>query len=943
MLACIFSAKAQVSDLEKNIALDLAKKSSSVIGLSQSDLDNSIVANTYIIPATDIRILYLQQSYKEIPVYNQLHVLAFKNEQLVSNAGSRIAMFEQRVNNVSYIPAVTPENALQTAMAECKVSSAKVIIPQKISGNGKKIEYGNLGVSIENITAELIWLPVDEGNNIKLAWQIFIAPFKGSDYWLIRIDAANNTMINKESLTIYCNWDKAAHSVEQHINKHAPEQINKNIVLNTAKPFVVNNSSYRVIPYPAESPIHPGGGHALVTNPWLMAPGNATSLGWHNDGSVFYESTRGNNAHAYEDRDANNLPGLSGVSSTPQPDLNFNFTPNYTLEPTVTSPTPNQQFNTTNLFYWNNLVHDLAYIYGFTETARNFQNNNQGRGGAGADYVLAEAQDGTSFNNANFATPADGSRPRMQMYLWNYSTPLRDGDVDNGIIIHEYTHGISNRMTGTGIGCLSNAEQMGEGWSDYFGLMMTHDWATALPGDGFSNPRGIGTYALDQPTTGLGIRQYRYTTNMAVNPMTYSNLPTVVHPHGTGTIWCTVLWDMTWEIIQIAGINPSLHNIAANGGNAIALKLVTEGLRMQPCSPGFISGRDAILNADVLFYGGQYSCAIMNAFARRGMGVGASQGSSSSRTDQTVSFVGCTPGACNAPGGLTSSAITSNSATVGWTAVSGAVSYDVDFKRNVDAGWTIAATATTATSVNLTLPSASTLYDWRVRTNCSSSISGYTQAQFTTTAISTCPGIYDVSTNGNTAGAALIPLNTDVKGTVSPTGDNDYYKFHITTGGTITVTLTTLPANYQLDLLNAGGSRIGRSANNGTANETINITVAAGDYFARVYPKGNASNASLCYTLQVTTGTASFGEGEIIVDNKISVFPNPVNNVLTINIPDLDKTADIRIFDMYGKLLLQQNTNLASTRLNVSSLTAGTYMVKVRNNNKESIIKIVKE
>ncbi len=95
MLACFFSANAQVSDIEKNMALELAKKSSAVIGLSQSDIDNSIVANTYIIPATNIRMLYLQQSYKEIPVYNHLNVLAFKNEQLVSNTGSRIAGFEQ--------------------------------------------------------------------------------------------------------------------------------------------------------------------------------------------------------------------------------------------------------------------------------------------------------------------------------------------------------------------------------------------------------------------------------------------------------------------------------------------------------------------------------------------------------------------------------------------------------------------------------------------------------------------------------------------------------------------------------------------------------------------------------------------------------------------------------------------------------------------------------
>jgi hypothetical protein len=282
-------------------------------------------------------------------------------------------------------------------------------------------------------------------------------------------------------------------------------------------------------------------------------------------------------------------------------------------------------------------------VYGFTETARNYQNDNMGRGGNQGDYVLAEAQDGGGVNNANFSSGVDGTRGRMQMYLWNAPTPDRDGDVDNGIILHEYGHGISNRMTGTGSGCLSNMEQMGEGWSDYFGLMMTHNWATATPPDGFNNPRGIGTYALNQPVTGQGIRQFRYTTNMAINPMTYANLPSVVAPHGVGTIWCTAVWDMTWYIIQQAGINPNLFNPAVVGGNSIALKLIIEGLRLQPCSPGFIDGRNAILKADTLFFGAQYSCAIWEAFARRGMGVGASQGSSNVRGDETISFVNAQP------------------------------------------------------------------------------------------------------------------------------------------------------------------------------------------------------------------------------------------------------------------------------------------------------------
>ncbi|MBK9957456.1 MAG: M36 family metallopeptidase [Chitinophagaceae bacterium] len=111
----------------------------------------------------------------------------------------------------------------------------------------------------------------------------------------------------------------------------------------------------------------------------------------------------------------------------------------------------------------------MTYNYGFTEVAGNFQSNNLGRGGLGNDAVNADAQDGGGTNNANFSTPSDGSSGRMQMYLWSGS-PQKDGDVDNGVVLHEFTHGISNRLTGGPAlsGCLQNTEQMGEGWGDYF-------------------------------------------------------------------------------------------------------------------------------------------------------------------------------------------------------------------------------------------------------------------------------------------------------------------------------------------------------------------------------------------------------------------------------------------------------------------------------------------
>jgi extracellular elastinolytic metalloproteinase len=376
---------------------------------------------------------------------------------------------------------------------------------------------------------------------------------------------------------------------------------------------------------PAESPNH--GGRALVTNP---ADAAASPFGWHDtDGAagVEYTVTQGNNVHAYLDTDANNLPD-AGSSPDGGASLVFDFPINLTQQPSTYQPA-----SVTNLFYWNNIVHDVLYHYGFNEASGNFQENNYGNGGSGSDSVRAEAQDGGGTNNANFATPADGNNPTMQMFLWNLTSPMRDGDLDNGVIVHEYGHGASNRLTGgpSNVFCLGNTEQMGEGWSDYLTLIFTME-----TGDAGTERRGIGTYVLGEPTTGTGIRAYPYSTDMAIDPRTYDEIKTAAVPHGVGSTWAAMLWEMTWALIDEYGFDPDLY--AGTGGNNLALQLVMDGMKLQPCSPGFVDGRDAILLADQNNNEGVNQCTIWSAFAKRGLGFSADQGNSNDRSDGTQAF-----------------------------------------------------------------------------------------------------------------------------------------------------------------------------------------------------------------------------------------------------------------------------------------------------------------
>jgi len=278
--------------------------------------------------------------------------------------------------------------------------------------------------------------------------------------------------------------------------------------------------------------------------------------------------------------------------------------------------------STTNLFFWNNIIHDIFYQYGFDEVSGNFQENNFNRGGLGNDAVQANSQDGSGTNNANFATPPDGQRPRMRMYVWTRSNPYRDGDLDAGIVIHEYGHGISIRLTGgpSNVNCLRTGEAggMGEGWGDW--------WATALrQRDTYVRTDLFPMAPYDNNDAG-GIRNYPYTTLLSENPETYSYILRAgyegVHPKGA--VWCGILWETYWNLVDEFGFNDDWY--LGEGGNNVILRDVVDGLKLQPCNPTFVDARDAILQADEINYEGRHLCQLWRGFAKRGLGVNAYSG-----------------------------------------------------------------------------------------------------------------------------------------------------------------------------------------------------------------------------------------------------------------------------------------------------------------------------
>ena len=260
--------------------------------------------------------------------------------------------------------------------------------------------------------------------------------------------------------------------------------------------------------------------------------------------------TEGNNVLVADDKDNDNetTHGIKGFALGRQFTAPyFDFASRYEID---NEANPDVFPGTLTLFYYNNLLHDYLYSIGFTEALWNFQLDNFGKGGAGNDGVSVQVQDGSGTNNANFSTGNDGSRPRMQMYLFTDGSFRRaDGDFDFDVVAHELYHGVSNRSVGKGsAGCLGNplvgeSGGMGEGWSDFIANSMADDDAVGEYATGewdIAIRRLPGTNFRYSYRTITGAISRRDRLPPDASERTYVAFET----HDVGEMWAATLWDM---------------------------------------------------------------------------------------------------------------------------------------------------------------------------------------------------------------------------------------------------------------------------------------------------------------------------------------------------------------------------------------------------------------
>jgi len=715
--------------IDANHARSVLEQRAESLGLTTTDIADVEVSDDYLNPRNGLRHVWLRQRIDGLPVALGLVNVNLGPDGRVWSINSRfVSQADSR--KTARTPTLSAREAIARYAERRRLTFDEQVVETRRSSDETLVFAGG-AMSDADIPVHLSW--IEHEGRLHLAWEMVVDETGRADWYQAWIDAHDGDVLNA------VNWTQEA--------------------------------GYRVFAAPLE---HPGqGGTTLVVDP---ADSQASPQGWHSTGTVDYTDTRGNNVFAQEDTDANNSGGR-------RPDGGGALVFDFPVDLNTQQPPEYEDFAVTNLFYWNNYIHDVLWHHGFDEASGNFQQVNFSGNGQGNDAVRADAQDGSSTNNANFGTPPDGSPPRMQMFIWTGSAPAtlrvddpaesagdysvrpaswgqalgdpgtsgtlelvaadsgdpalgcstltgftpgnialirrggcefgtkaliaenagasavviinneggngtinmgpgadggsvtipaamignndgdtvaadlgntisgtlfqegasglnRDSDLDAGVIAHEYGHGLSNRLTGgpSQAACLGGAQQGGEGWSDFLGL-----WMTAKASDTSDQPRGVGSYLIfQQNIPGATIRPAPYIRDKTINPLTYGVLRNagqaggVSIPHGVGTVLNSAMWDLYWNLVDKHGFDEDRHT--GTGGNNIALRLVIEGLRLQPCSPTFLDFRDAVLLADQIDNDGANQCEIWDAFARRGMGENASDGGIASSLDVSEDF-----------------------------------------------------------------------------------------------------------------------------------------------------------------------------------------------------------------------------------------------------------------------------------------------------------------
>jgi len=637
----------RASDLKRSdILRNFIKQNNDLVGMTDRQIDSLKTFADYTNPDGNLSFVELNQEINGVPVFRGEVKAGFDRQ------GQIIRVVNNLAPGLEY-SSLSPNfgNPADAVRAAARAINHELTPADATRNDAASTELKVIfGTGDSATMAEKMYFPTEPGVAIP-AWRVTL--YQPVDAYYVMVDAETGTMLWRKSL-VADQLQEATYDVYRNANAFIP----------------AHDSPAPMSPGPVnptlgtQAPVIPRTSATLIGN---EAPFAFNNLGWITDGTNI---TDGNAVEAGVDRVAPDGVDAPMPGDGPCPGAGCRtFTSTWTPPPAMGGMAPldpqAQRGAVIQMFWVMNWYHDELYRMGFTEQARNFQNDNFGRGGLANDRVRAEGQDVGGTNNANFTTNADGVRPKMQMYVWTGPTPDYDGTADAEVIIHEVTHGLSNRLHGNNAGLGNQGGMMGEGWSDWYAEAMLSE--ASDPIDSIYTTGGYATYLLTAGFTAnyyYGIRRFPRAPIAFVgpngkphNPFTFRYIntgcdtligtttsnppPNSAYPrgpiggvnacsqvHNAGEIWSSALWETRALFVTRLGWA---------AGNRRILQLVTDGMKLAPLNPSMIQERNAIITAAAALPVAPEASAdvvdVREGFRRRGMGFSASVQSASAVTE----------------------------------------------------------------------------------------------------------------------------------------------------------------------------------------------------------------------------------------------------------------------------------------------------------------------
>ena len=612
------------------VLIDFLKENTSLIGVSSGEIDTLKIAADYTNPDGNLSFVELNQEINGVPVFRGEVKAGFtKRGEIIRVINNLAPGLADSAISADFGEAL---EAVKAGARHINVDPSTIDLAENAAdSDGLKRTFGT-GDSAT--TAEKMYFPTEPGVAVP-AWRVLI--WRPVNAFYIIVDAHTGTMLWRKNIT-----------EDQTQSSTYSVYTNPNAMINVAdNPFPMT-----------PGPLSPNGAQgAAISRATISRIGNEAPYGFNNNGWITdgVTVTDGNAIQAGLDRDGSDGVDPNSEASSASRNFVYTFSPfnpntNSGDQPVPTTQTypgsAYQQGSVTQLFYITNWYHDELYRLGFTEQARNFQQDNFGRGGVGNDRVRGEGQDTSGTNNANFSTPADGGRGRMQMYLWSGPNPDIDGNFDADVVIHEFSHGLSNRLHGNGSGLSLNMSRgMGEGWGDFYGHSLLSEPTDPINGiyttgsyDTYLSSGFVNNYYYGIRRFPKAVRAFTGANGKPHNPLTFADADqtqlnvsdgafprgpfgsgTADQVHNLGEIWSSALWEVRARFVTRLGWAV---------GNRKALQLVTDGMKLAPLGPTFLTERDAIIAAAqgsaLAPEAGVDAVDVWQGFATRGIGYSAS-------------------------------------------------------------------------------------------------------------------------------------------------------------------------------------------------------------------------------------------------------------------------------------------------------------------------------